>query len=165
MGLAIFITNKDVTERNIKGDENKIKQFPRDIGYKQRVDTKSNRSIIIRKKIASIGERTSQIAPPRMLTTSEDEIYQCDTSDYEQGVVEEEEEEETVYESAEEVKAIGLGRDNLNNLIERLGLLVLETKASYDGLYDQLLKISEQLLSMNINNKYQLDNFVFNYGK
>ena len=26
----MFITNKDVIERDIKGDENKIKQFPRD---------------------------------------------------------------------------------------------------------------------------------------
>ena len=35
-GFALFITNKDVTERDIKVDENKIKQFRRDIGYKQR---------------------------------------------------------------------------------------------------------------------------------
>ena len=41
-GFALFINNKDVTERDIKGDENKIKQFLRDIGYKQRGDTKSN---------------------------------------------------------------------------------------------------------------------------
>ena len=43
-GFAIFITNKDVTKRDIKGEENKIKQFLRDIGYKERGDTKSNRS-------------------------------------------------------------------------------------------------------------------------
>ena len=36
---ALFFTNKDVTEKDIKGDENKIKQFLRDIGYKQRGDT------------------------------------------------------------------------------------------------------------------------------
>ena len=40
----MFINNKDVTERDIKGDENKIKQFLNDIGYKQRGDTKGNRS-------------------------------------------------------------------------------------------------------------------------
>ena len=34
--FAIFITNKDATERDIKANENKIKQFLRDIGYKQR---------------------------------------------------------------------------------------------------------------------------------
>ena len=40
----LFCTNKDVTERDIKGDEIKIKQFLRNIGYKQRGDTKGNRS-------------------------------------------------------------------------------------------------------------------------
>ena len=54
---------------------------------------------------------------------------------------------------------------NPNNLVERLELLILETKAGHDGLYDELLDISKQLLSMNIINQDQLDNFVFNYGK
>ena len=48
-GFAMFITSKDVTERDIKGDENKIKQFLEGIGYKQRGDTKSNRSKLIKK--------------------------------------------------------------------------------------------------------------------
>ena len=52
-----------------------------------------------------------------------------------------------------------------NNLIERLELLILETKTGHDGLYDEMLDISEQLLSMNFINQEQLDNFVFNYGK
>ena len=52
-----------------------------------------------------------------------------------------------------------------NNLIERLELLILETKAGHDGLYDEMLDISKQLLSMNIINQELLDNFVFNYGK
>ena len=52
-----------------------------------------------------------------------------------------------------------------NSLIERLELLIPETKASHDGLYDETLDISKQLLSININNQDQLDNFVFNYGK
>ena len=52
-----------------------------------------------------------------------------------------------------------------NSLVERLELLVLETKAGHDGLYDETLNISKQLLSMNIINPKQLDNFVFNYGK
>ena len=30
------MTSKDVTERDIKGDEIKIKQFLKDIGYKKR---------------------------------------------------------------------------------------------------------------------------------
>ena len=52
-----------------------------------------------------------------------------------------------------------------NSLIERLELLILETKAGHDGLYDEILDISKQLLSMNIINQEQLDIFVFNYGK
>ena len=54
---------------------------------------------------------------------------------------------------------------NPNNLVERLELLILETKAGHDGLYDEMLDISKQLLSMNIIDQEQLDNFVFNYGK
>ena len=54
--LLHFFTNKDVTERDLKGDENKIKQFLRDIGYKQR-DTKSNRSKVIRRMLANIFSR------------------------------------------------------------------------------------------------------------
>ena len=54
---------------------------------------------------------------------------------------------------------------NPNSLIERLELLILETKAGHDGLYDEMLDISKQLLSMNIINQEQLDNFVFNYDK
>ena len=54
---------------------------------------------------------------------------------------------------------------NPNNLIERLELLILETKACHDGLYDEMLDISKQLLSMNIINQEQLDYFVFNSGK
>ena len=52
-----------------------------------------------------------------------------------------------------------------NSLIERLELLILETEAGHDGLYDEMLDISQQLLSMNFINQEQLDNFVFNYGK
>ena len=51
-----------------------------------------------------------------------------------------------------------------NNFIERFELLILETKSGHDGLYDEMLDISNQLLSMNIINQEQLDNFVFNYG-
>ena len=52
-----------------------------------------------------------------------------------------------------------------NSLIERLEFLILETKAGHDGLYDEMLDISKQLLSMNVINQDHLDNFVFNYGK
>ena len=55
--------------------------------------------------------------------------------------------------------------DFVNGLIEKLELLILETKAGHDGLYDEMLDISKQLLSMNIINQNQLNNFVFDYGK
>ena len=54
---------------------------------------------------------------------------------------------------------------NPNNLVERLELSIIETKAGHDGLCNEMLDISKQLLSMNIINQEQLDNFVFNYGK
>ena len=54
---------------------------------------------------------------------------------------------------------------HLNGLVERLESLILETKAGHDGIYDEMLYISKQLLSMIIINQEQLDNFVFNYGK
>ena len=79
-GLALFITNKDVTKRDIKGDEIKIKQFLKDIGYKQRGDIKRKRSKLIRRMFASIGEPTSRVIS--IPTSSEDEIYLRNTSDY-----------------------------------------------------------------------------------
>ena len=60
----------------------------------------------------------------------------------------------------------GLNRNpDSNSLIEKLELLILETKAGHDGLYDEMLDVSQQLLTMNIINQEQLDNFVFNNGK
>ena len=60
-GFLLFIKNKDVTERDIKGEENKIKQFLKDIGYKQRGDTKSDRSNFIRRMLSIIVKPTSQV--------------------------------------------------------------------------------------------------------
>ena len=95
----MFFTNKDVTERVKKVDENKIKQFLKYIGYKQGGCTKSNQSKLIRRLFASISEPSSQVIS--IPTSSEVEIYRPDTSDYEKGAAEEEgeEEEETVYET------------------------------------------------------------------
>ena len=81
-------------------------------------------------------------------TSSEDEIYPRDTSDYEQGIVEKDEEEgeeETDYETDKQIEASGLTKTDPNNLIERLELLILETRAGHDGLYDEMLDISKQL--------------------
>ena len=116
---------------------------------------------------ASIGEPSSHVIS--IPTSSEEYLYNRDTSDYEQWV----EEEETVYETDKQIEASGLTKTDpnnqrschLNGLVERLELLILETKAGHDGLYDEMLDISKQLLSINIINQEQLDNFVFNYGK
>ena len=111
---------------------------------------------------ASIGEPTSQVIS--IPTSSEDKEHQHDTSDYEQGAAEEEEEEETDYETDKQIEASGLSKTDPNNLVERLELLIIEIKAGHDGLYDEMLDISKQLLSINIINQEQLDNFV-NYSK
>ena len=50
---------------------------------------------------------------------------------------------------------------HVNGLVERFQLPILETKAGLDSLYDKMLKISKQLLSMNIINQEHLDFFVF----
>ena len=60
------------------------------------------------------------------------------------------------------MKASGLSKIEPKSLVERLELLILETKAGHDGLFDEMLNISTQLLSMNIIIQEQLDNFVFN---
>ncbi|XP_075243701.1 uncharacterized protein LOC142337954 [Convolutriloba macropyga] len=71
--------------------------------------------------------------------SSEDEIYQRDISDYEQGAVEEEEEEkETDYETDKQIEASGLRNPNPNSLLERIELLILETKPGHDGLNDEM---------------------------
>ena len=67
-------------------------------------------------------------------------------------------------EEEEEVKSSGLLKTDPNSLVERLELLLLETRAGHDGLHDEMLDIFKHL-SMNIINQEQLDNFVFNYGK
>ena len=67
----------------------------------------------------------------------------------------------------------GLTKDKLDNqscnfadsLIERLELLILEPKTGHDGLYDEMLNVSKQILSMNISNQEQRNIFVFNNGK
>ena len=85
-------------------------------------------------------------------------------------MVEEEEEKE---ETDEQIEASGLsktdpdnqGTPHVNGLVKSLELLILEAKAGHDGLYDEMLDISQQLLYVNIINQEQLDNFVLNYGK
>ena len=137
----MFINNKYVTKRDIKSDENKIIRFSMDIGYKQRGDTKSKRSKVIR-------ESSIKTFSPRKDFTNEETVYESD--------------------EGEEIEAIGLSerlrpwfpKVNPNSLIERLELLILETKAGHDGLYDEKLDTTKQLLSKTIICQEQLDKFV-----
>ena len=92
-GFLMLITNKNVTKRDIKGDENNIKQFLRDIGYKQRGDTKGKRLKYIRRLLISIA------SPRRDSISSESTVY--DTNEIE-----------------EEVKASGLPKTDPNSLVE-----------------------------------------------
>ena len=55
---------------------------------------------------------------------------------------------------------------NPDSLIERIELLILETRAGHNRLYDEIIKISKQLLSINIiNQETTRQFFIFNYGK
>ena len=140
----MFVTNKHVTEKDIRVKGNKIRLFLSDIKYnRKRGDTISNRVKLIRRIEISFAQPRGN---PRHHTV--------DSSS-----------EESVHERGEEVEASGLSKANPNSLIERLEILILETKAGHDGLYYKMLDISKQLLSMNNINQEQLDNFVFNYGK
>ena len=125
-----------------------MKRFFSDINYKQRGHTKNNRSKLIKRLSISI-------ASPKKDSTSEDTVHDTNGED--------------------EIEASGLSKADqcnsdhnvehnnqwschVNGLVKRLELLILETKHGHDGLYDEMLKISKQILSMNIINKKQLDN-------
>ena len=137
-GFTLFVTNKNVTEKDIRGKGNKIGLFLNDISYnRKRGDIKSNRVKLIRRIETSFAQTRRN---PRHQTV--------DSSS-----------EETVNESGEEVEASGLSKANPNSFIERLELPILATKAGYDGIYDEMLDISRQLLSKDIINQEQLDNF------
>ena len=143
-GFTLFVTNKNVTEKDIRGEGDKLRLFLSDINYNRKTgDIKTNRVKLTRRI------ETSFALPRR-----NPRHHTVDSSS-----------EETVYESGEEAEASGLSKANPkpNSLIERLELLILETKAGHDG-YDEMLDISRQLLSMDFSNQEQLDNFVFNYG-
>ena len=72
------------------------------------------------------------IASPRIDSTSDDTVY--DTN--------EEEEFNTN-------DAIGVSKADPNNLVEILEFLILETKVGHHVLYDEIIKIFKQLISMN----------------
>ena len=142
--FTIFDTNKDVTRKDIGCEENKKGLFLSAFSYnRKRGDFKSNKVKLFRRI------ETSLTLPRRY-----PRHYKVDSSS-----------EETVYESGEEVEASGLSKADADKLIERLEILIPETKAGLDGLYDEMLDKSKQLLSMNNMNQEQLHNFFYNYGK
>ena len=139
-----FLTNPNIKYGEIEEDENKIKRFLFDIGYDLgKGDKKSARYRAIK----------------RIIGVKDDVYGRGLNSTPDQGKCLAYHEQSSLDNQRRSQFA------DPNSLIERLELLILETKAGHDVLYDEVLDISKQLLSMNIINQEQLDNFVFNYGK
>ena len=124
-GFTDFLTKSNITyDDNVEEDENKIKRFLKDIRYDLgKGDKKSARYITIKR---IIGIRDDVYG--RGLNSNADQ------------------------QSCHHYVDQGTCFADPNSLIERLELLILETKAGHDGLYDEMLDISKQLLSMNIIN-------------
>ena len=132
-----FLTNPNIKYGEIEEDENKIKRFLFDIGYDLGKGDKE--SARYRKIKRIIGVKDDVFGRGLNSNPNPNNQRSCDLNQR--------------------------SCDFVNGLVERLELLILETKAGHDGLYDEMLDISKQLLSMNFINQEQLDNFVFNYGK
>ena len=132
-----FLTNPNTKHGEIEEDEHKIKRFLKDIRYDLgKGDKKSARYRTIKRIIGVKDDVFGRVLNSNPNPNNQRSCHLNQRS-----------------------------CDFVNGLVERLELLKLETKAGHDGLYDEMLDISKQLLSMNIINQEQLDNFVFNYGK
>ena len=130
-GFTDFLTKSNITYDNIEEDENKIKRFLKDIGYDLgKGDKKSARYRAIKRIIGAKDDVCG-----RGLNSKPDQ------------------------QSCHHYVDQGTCFADPNSLVERFELLILETKAGHDGLYDEMLDITKQLLSMNIINQDQLDNF------
>ena len=130
-----FLTNPNIKHGEIGEDENKIKRFLKDIRY----------------DLGKGDKKSARYRTIKRIMGAKDDVYGRGLNS-----------------KPNNQRSCHLNQrscDFVNGLIERLELLILETKAGHDGLYDEMLDISKQLLSMNIINQEQLDNFVFNYGK
>ena len=113
----------------------KQKRFLRYIDYKQEAHTKSKRAKVIKRLAISIASARRDFTFDKIL-----------------------------YDKTGETESKTSNRMNAidpNNLIKRQETLILETKAGPDGLYDEMLKIYKQLLSMNNISHEQLDKFIF----
>ena len=135
-GFTDFLTKSNVTyDDKVEEDENKIKWFLKDIRY----------------DVGKGDKKSARYRTIKRIMEVRDDIFGRGLN--------------TNQQSCHHYVDQGTCFADPNNLIERLELLILETKAGHDGLYDETLDISKQLLSMNIINQEQLDDFVFNYGK
>ena len=133
--LINFLTNPNIKHGEIEEDENKIKRFLKDIRY----------------DLGKGDKKSARYKTIKRIMGAKDDVYGRGLNS-----------------NPNNQRSCHLNQrscDFVNDLVERLELLILETKAGHDGLYDEMLDISKQLLSMNIINQEQLDNFVFNYGK
>ena len=138
-----FHTNPNIKYGEIKEDENKIKRFLFDNGYDLgKRDKKSARYRAIKR---IIGVKDDVYGRGLNSAPDQGNCLAC----HEQ--------------SSLDNQKPSLFADP-NSLIERLKLLILETKAGHDELYDEMLDISKQILSKNVINPEELDIF-FNYGK
>ena len=135
-GFIEFLTNPNVTYNDdIEEDENKMKRFLKDIRY----------------DLGKGDKKSARYRTIKRIIEVRDDIFG-------RGL-------DTNQQSCHHYVDQGTCFADPNNLVERLELLILETKAGHDGLYDEMLDISKQLLSMSIINQEQLDDFVFNCGK
>ena len=136
-GFTDFLTKSNITYDNIEEDENKNKRFLKDIRY----------------DLGKGDKKSARYRTIKRIMGAKDDVYGRGLNS------------NPDQKSCHHYMDQGNCFADPNSLIERLELLILETKAGRDGLYDEMLDISKQLLSMNIINQEQLDNFIFNYGK
>ena len=137
-GFTDFLTKSNVTyDDSIEEDENKIKRFLFDIRY----------------DLGKGDKKSARYRTIKRIMGAKDDVYGRGLNS------------KPDQRSCHHYMDQGNCFADPNSLIERLELLILETKAGHDGLNDEMLDISKQLLSMNLINQEQLDNFIFNYGK
>ena len=135
-GFLNFLTNPNVTYGDIEEDNNKIKRFLFDIRY----------------DVGKGDKKSCRYRTIKSILLGKDGVFgRGSNSICEAG-------------SLIDIREAG-SQINPNSLVERLELLILETTAGHDGLFDKMLKISKQLFSMKIIKKEPLDKFVFNYRK
>ena len=62
-------------------------------------------------------------------------------------------------------RVIASGFTNTKHVAERLDLFIIKLKTGRDWLHNEMLRISNQFLSMNFITQKRLDNYIPNYGR